>query len=142
MRHSWPLCVARLVREKTFSEAPQRYAEDYTFCSESEAEEPTQFYPTLKKVKHPKKYKVAGNIDNDLCLKIFNNANDFVYGIFSVGCGCKLMITYGFELMLNRESAHNLFRLLECRDIDQNALKTVIFYFACGLHPFVLHREA
>ena len=52
------------------------------------------------------------------------------------------MITYGFELMLNRESAHNLFRLLECRDIDQNALKTVIFYFACGLHPFVLNREA
>ena len=50
------------------------------------------------------------------------------------------MITYGFELMLNRESAHNLFRLLECRDIDQNALKTVIFDFACGLHPFVLNR--
>ena len=51
------------------------------------------------------------------------------------------MVKYGFELMLNRESAHNLFRLLECRDVDLNALEGGLFDFACGLHPYVLNRE-
>ena len=73
------------------------------------------------------------------------------------------MVTYGFELMWIRYylaitllfltenighflifyfSAHNLFRLIECRDFDMNALKGIIFYFSCGLHAYSLNREA
>ena len=52
------------------------------------------------------------------------------------------MPKFRFELMLNRESPHNLFRLLECRDVDMNALEGVLFYFSCGLHPYALNREA
>ena len=51
-----------------------------------------------------------GQTDKDLCEKSFNKKTDFSYGVFSIGCACKLNITLGFELMLNRESAHNLFR--------------------------------
>ena len=32
--------------------------------------------------------------------------------------------------------------MLECRDIDLNKLEGVLFDFACGLHPYVLNREA
>ena len=39
-------------------------------------------------------------------------------------------------------SAHNLFRLIECRDFNMNALKGIIFYFSCGLHAYSLNREA
>ena len=54
--------------------------------------------------------QVNGRTDRDLCEKSFNKKTDFSYGVFSIGCACKLNITLGFELMLNKESAHNLFR--------------------------------
>ena len=50
-------------------------------------------------------------------------------------------ITYGYELMLCKESAHNLFRLLMCRDINLHALQGVIFDHACGLDQYILNRE-
>ena len=43
--------------------------------------------------------------------------------------------------MLCRESAHNLFRLLMCRDVDLHELDGVIFDFACGLDQYILNRE-
>ena len=70
------------IRKNTFLNASQRFSEDYVYCSDSEAEEPTQFYPTFKKIKYPKKYKVSGSIDEDLCFKNFSNHDEFCYGIF------------------------------------------------------------
>lgn len=37
----------------------------------------------------------------------------FAFGVFSAGCACKKNITYGYEIMLNPESAHNVFRQAE-----------------------------
>ena len=79
--------------------------------------------------------------DCEFCEKNFNKHTDFSYGVFSVGCACPLNITYGYELMLCKESAHNLFRLLMCRDVDLNALQGVIFDHACGLDQYILNRE-
>ena len=43
--------------------------------------------------------------------------------------------------MLCKDSAHNIFRLLMCRDVDLCALQGVIFDFACGLDRYILNRE-
>ena len=45
----------------------------------------------------------------------------------AVGCACPQNITYGFEIMLFKESAHNIFRLLMCKDVVLHALQGVIF---------------
>ena len=79
--------------------------------------------------------------DCDFCTKNFNDHMDFSYGVFFVGCACKLNVTYGYELMLCRGSAHNIFRLLMCRDLDLYSLKGVIFDHACGLDQYLLNRE-
>jgi hypothetical protein len=55
---------------------------------------------------------------------------------------CQIGITYGFELMLAKESEHNFFRFLACRDVDLDTLEGAIFDFACALQPYVLNREA
>ena len=47
----------------------------------------------------------------------------------------------GYELMLCKESLHNMFRLLMCRDINMHGLKGVVFDFACGLDQYILNRE-
>ena len=57
------------------------------------------------------------------------------------GCSCSRNISYGFELMLNQESAHNIFRLLQCRDLDQQRLKGVIFDHACSVNTYLMNRE-
>ena len=67
-------------------------------------------YPNWNIFRYPKKYEVRAKRDQDFCDKAFDGANDFAYGIFSVDCSCKANINYGYELMLTRESAHNLFR--------------------------------
>ena len=143
-----PQDVAKLVvqlldiRRDTFLRATQRYVEDYIKWDKGNTDHSTQMYPTFEILNYPNKYSVSGNVDDDLCNKQFSNHSNFSYGIFSAGCACKYMVTYGFELMLNRESAHNLFRLLQCRDVDLNTLEGVIFDFACNLHRYVLNREA
>ena len=47
----------------------------------------------------------------------------------------------GYELMLCKESAHNIFRLLMCRDLKMHDLKGVVFDYACGLDQYILNRE-
>ena len=47
----------------------------------------------------------------------------------------------GYELMLCKESAHNIFRLLMFRDLNMHELKGVVFDFACGLDQYILNRE-
>ena len=77
----------------------------------------------------------------DFCDKAFNKHRDFTHGVFSVGCACAANITYGYELMLCRESSHNIFRLLMCRDINLLELRGVIFDHANGLDQYLLNRE-
>ena len=77
----------------------------------------------------------------DCCPKNFTNHKDFSPGIFSGGCACSLNITYHYEIMLCKESAHNIFIFLTCRSIDLKQLDGIIFDFACGFHAYALNRE-
>ena len=129
------------IRRNTFLNAAVRSEDDYVDWEDPDMEHPTQFYPNWKIWRYPKKYVVRNVSDCEFCEKSFNKHTDFSYGVFYVGCACPLNITYGYELMLCKESAHNLFRLLMCRDIDLHALQGVIFDFACGLDQYILNRE-
>ena len=59
----------------------------------------------------------------------------------SVGCSCSFNITYGFELMLNPESSKNLFRILQCRDLNHFKLQAILFDNACNFNAYLLNRE-
>ena len=105
-------------------------------------EHPTQCYPTLKLWRYPSKYKVSQQVDSDLCEKSFCYHSDFCAGIYSVGCGCDKNITFGFELMLLKESPRNLFRFLMTRDVDLNSLQGILVDHACIFEPYTMNREA
>ena len=128
------------IRRNTFTNAANRAASEYVDWEDQEKEHQTQFYPNWPIFRYPKKYDVRNVTDCDFCDKNFNKKRDFSHGIFSVGCGCALNVTYGFELILCRESAHNIFRLLMCRDLDLHALKGVIFDHSCGLDQYILNK--
>ena len=80
--------------------------------------------------------------DADFCDKAFLDHNAFAAGIYSIGCACDKNITFGFELMLNKEGPKNLFRALQCRDIDMSALQGILVDHACLVDPYILNREA
>ena len=129
----------------TFHKCTKRYSDEYIYPEDYPIEfgmVPTQFYPTMPIIKYPSKYKISGKIEDDLCFKSFNDHQNFIYGLFTVGCSCEYNITYGYEIMLNRESSHNLFRFLQTRDVNLNKLEGVLFDFCCNLHPYSLNREA
>ena len=44
--------------------------------------------------------------------------------------------------MKDKESAHNLFRLATCRNLDMTKLKAICFDHACSLHAYAMNREA
>ena len=129
------------IRRNTFLNAATRQDHDYTDWPSRDEEHSTQFYPMHPIFRYPKKYTVNGQKDCDFCNKAFDEKRDFSYGVFSIGCCCNLNITYGFELMLCKESAHNFFRFLMSRDVDMNILEGVIFDHACGLDAYILNRE-
>ena len=129
------------IRKNTFIHAAHRSPTDYIQWDNTETEHATQYYPNWPIFRHPKKYTVRNVTDCEFCCKSFNKHTDFSFGVFSVGCACPYNITYGYELMLCKESAHNIFRLLMCRDVDLCALQGVIFDFACGLDRYILNRE-
>lgn len=128
------------IRRNTFRNAAERTNADYIPWTSPDEEHPTSFYPQWPIFRHPKKYEVRAKQDADFCDKAFDSKSGFAFGLFSVGCSCPANITYGFELMLSRESAHNLFRLLMCRNLDMDSLEGIIFDFACGLDPYLLNR--
>ena len=130
-----------LIRRRTFDNAAQRSDEDYIRWPTPEEDHPTQCYPAWPLFRYPKKYAVNSRMDSDYCEKSFDYKKGFAFGVFSVGCCCPKNISYGWELMLSRESAHNLFRLLMCRNLNMEELEGVIFDFACGLDPYLLNRE-
>ena len=55
---------------------------------------------------------------------------------------CPRNITLGFELMKQKESADNLFRVVTTRDLDLDKLKLISFDDACTLNTYALNREA
>ena len=99
-----------LIREGTFRHSAERDDDEYVQWESPGEEHPTQFYPNWDIFRHPKKYNVRSKTDSDFCDKSFEAKKGFAFGVFSVGCSCPLNVTYGFEMMLTRESAHNLFR--------------------------------
>ena len=129
------------IRTDTFLKAAVRSPDDYVDWTSPNEEHPTQYYPNWPIFRYPKKYVVRNITDCDFCTKNFNDHMDFSYGVFSVGCACKLNVTYGYELMLCKESAHNIFRILMCRDLNLYSLKGDIFDHACGLDQYLLNRE-
>ena len=100
------------------------------------------FFPNHRLQYYPKKYKVNQKTDQDLCKKSFTRHKDFTSGIFTMGCGCPHNTTFGFELMLNKESPRNLFRILQCRDFDHAHLQGILIDHACLVDRYILNREA
>ena len=128
------------IRIGTFQNSTRRNDDDYISWPSPEIDHPTQCYPQWPIFRYPKKYNIRMKQDSDFCDKAFDSKKGFAFGVFSVGCSCPANITYGYELMLNRESAHNLFRLLMCRNLNMEILEGVIFDFSCGLDPHLLNR--
>ena len=60
---------------------------------------------------------------------------------FPVGCCCEYNITLGFEIMIAKESAHNMFRFLMARDVNMFTLDGVLYDYACGMDSYLLNRE-
>ena len=102
------------------------------------------FYPAFPLFRYPKAYSVSGRMDADLCSKPFPEKRDFSHGMFSIGCCCKRNTTYGFEIMLQKESEHNLFRFLMNRDVKMEGpqrTKGVVYDNACNVDKYALNRE-
>ena len=119
-----------------FENATKRSNSDYVMWPNPAVEHPTQNYPNLPLWRYPSKYKVNSVTSADLCDKAFQTHNAFSAGVYSIGCACDKNITLGFELMLNKESPSNLFRILQCRDIDMDSLDGIL------VDPYILNREA
>lgn len=143
-----PLQVSQIVikmlkiRFETFQNAAKRSNSNYFLWPDKNLEHPTQCYPTMPLWRFPSRYEVSGLKDGDLCEKTFTYHSDFCAGVFTVGCGCSSNITFGFELMLAKESPRNLFRFVMCRDIDEIALDGILVDFACLFEPYMMNREA
>ena len=89
----------------------------------------------MKLFRYPKKIKVNKTSNtSDSCRKGFLKHSDFAAGIFTPGC-C-------FELMLEEESPRNLFRLLECHDVDFYTLKGIVSDYACLMDTYTMNRDA
>ena len=130
------------IRKDTFLKATPRTNTDYVAWPNKEEEHPTQAYPNFPIFRFPSRYKVSSVADADLCDKAFPDHNAFSAGIYSIGCACEKNITLGFELMLQNEGPKNLFRILQCRDIDMNTLQGILVDHACLVDPYILNREA
>ena len=132
------------IRSAIFRGATKRSNSDFVAWPNPEEEHPTQCYPGLPLWRYPSNYNVgnAAAASTDLCNKAFPSHDKFSAGIYSIGCGCEKNTTLGFELMINHEGPKNLFRVLQCRDIDMNKLKGIIVDHACLVDPYILNREA
>ena len=130
------------IRVTTFENATKRSNSDYFLWPDQSVEHPSQCYPTLPLWRYPSRYRVSDQDDADLCDKAFTYHGDFAAGVYSVGCACPANITFGFELMISKESPRNLFRFLMTRDIDVEALEGILVDHACIFEPYSLNREA
>ena len=143
-----PSQVSRLVlrmlkvREETFEKCVRRSESDVVKWPDSKLEHPTMAYPTFPIRRYPSKYKVNEHVDSDICEKAFTNHGDFCAGMFSVGCACPSNTTFGFEIMLSKESPKNLFRFLMTRSVNMSSLDGILVDFGCLFEPYVMNREA
>ena len=135
------------IREEMFRTATIQDPNCYVRWPESNTpdegleEHSTQFYPNWELTSYLKKYVVSNVRDPDFCNKAYETAETFSFGFLSVGCCCQLNQTLGFELLLNKESPKNLFRLLMCRDLEFSRLRGIIFDHACRLNQYIMNRE-
>ena len=129
------------LRRNIFRQSAQRFDRDYKRWPAPNKEHPLMFYPNWPIFRYPKKYNISNSIDEDLCKKRFKTHKDFSAGFLSVGCYCHKNITHGFECLLNKESEHNIFRLIQCRDIMRERLDGIIYDNACNLNSYILIRE-
>ena len=44
--------------------------------------------------------------------------------------------------MLNKEGPKNLFRFLQCRDVDMDKLQGILVDHACLVDPYILNRKS
>ena len=131
------------IRSATFSEATKRTNSGFVAWPNPDEEHPTQCYPSLPLWRFPSNYNVrSAAVSADLCNKAFPKNDKFAAGFYSIGCACDKNITLGFELMIDHEGPKNLFRVLQCRDIDINNLKGILVDHACLVDPYILNREA
>ena len=72
------------IRNNTFKNSPQRFAEDYIRYESEFNEDPTQYYPMHKLLTFPKLYNIANKNDEDFCEKKFPSHHDFADGILSI----------------------------------------------------------
>ena len=63
--------------------------------------------------------------------------SDYCAGVYSVGCACDANITFGFEIMLLKESPRNVFRFLKTGDIKVDALDGILMDHACLFEPYL-----
>ena len=123
-----PVEVSAVIRKvinmqnEIYENAPDRHEHEYEgYPWDDIGEHPSQFYPNWELLSYPKKYNVRNKKDEDLCTKKYRTNGNHAAGLFSAGC--RHSITMGFEMMINQESPHNAFRLLQCRDLDLERLK-------------------
>ena len=135
--------VLRLIeiRKSTFRNAAQRHSTDYTPYPQDGRELPSQYYPNWRPLRFPEHYDLPKS-RSDSCKKNYKQTKGFAFGLFTVGCACPRNITLGFELMKQKESADNLFRVVTTRDLDLGKLKLISFDDACSLNTYALNREA
>ena len=141
--HDFAELIKKLIeiREETFNNAPHRYQSQYFDWPDRSKEHPTMFYPNWPIIRYLSNYKIPSSNPEDACKKNYGQTADFGPGIFSCGCSCSLNITHGFELLINREGGHNLFRLLQTRDLDIEKLEGVVYDNACNFDSYLLNRE-
>ena len=129
------------IRRNIFRKSAKRYTSDYVRWPAGKGEHPLMFYPNWPIIYYPKKYIIGNTAEEDLCRKQFNNHKAFTAGFFSVGCYCFKNITHGFELLKKKESEHNLFRVLQCRNINHDRVEGIVYDNACNFNSYIMNRE-
>ena len=128
------------IRESIFDLAPHRNSTQYVDWPDRSKEHPTMHYPNWPIFRYLSNYNIRNTRSVSDCTKHYGSSADFT-GIFSAGCCCSLNITHGFELLCDKEGPHNLFRLLQTRDLDFSKLEGVVYDNACNFDDYLLNRE-
>ena len=78
--------------------------------------------------------------NTDTCGKEFPESSKFWAGLYTICCGHGY--TLGCEVMIDHEGPKNLFRFLQCRDVNIASLEGIIIDHACKVDSYIMNREA
>ena len=113
-----------------------------SFFSESLCKLNIKTIPTLCFIHIPLKmlavWPFAGIYSLGLNISLQAHNNNFR---IHIGCAYDKNITLGFELMLKKEGSKNFFRILQCRDINIDALQGILIDHACLVEPCILRQK-